>query len=113
MALPLLMAGSLALGSIYTGGKAFDNFRYWSDYRGNTGFSPNYPFKSGEFDYLRNASALGFSYSGLKNLSGRKSARRSYSRRPNVRRVNAPRREFNPYDHIMEMTPEERRYYFR
>lgn len=69
MALPLLMAGSVALGSIYTGGKAFDNFRYWSDYRGNTGFSPKYPFKSGEFDYLRNTSALGFSYSGLKNLS--------------------------------------------
>lgn len=73
MVLPLLMAGSVALGSIYTGGKAFDNFRYWSDYRGNTGFSPKYPFKSGEFDYLRSSSALGFSYSGLKNLSSRKS----------------------------------------
>lgn len=76
MALPLLMAGSVALGSIYTGGKAFDNFRYWSDYRGNTGFSPKYPFRSGEFDYLRSASSIGFSYSALTNLG--RSRRISY-----------------------------------
>lgn len=68
MVLPLLMAGATALGSIYSVGKAYDSVRYWNDYRRNTGFSPKYGFRSGEFDYLRNTASVGFSYGALKNL---------------------------------------------
>lgn len=43
---------SHSLGAIYSAGRLYDNFRYWSDYRKNTGKSPKYPIRAGLFsDY--------------------------------------------------------------
>lgn len=50
-ALPLLAGG---LSAIYSAGKAYDNYRFWSDYYRNTGYRPRYPFRSGSFDWMSN-----------------------------------------------------------
>lgn len=64
--LPLLAAGvGLSIGGLYSVGKAYDNFRFWEDYRRNTHRSPKYPWRSGYYDsfgYYANAvKELGYS----------------------------------------------------
>ena len=41
--LPALMAG---IGAIYSAGRLYDGYRYWSDYYKNTGYMPTYPIRT-------------------------------------------------------------------
>lgn len=52
--LPLLVAGA-GLSALYSAGQALDNHRYWSDYYRNTGFRPRYPWRAGQYDWVRDA----------------------------------------------------------
>ncbi len=54
-ALPLLAGG---LSAIYSAGKAYDNYRFWSDYYRNTGYRPRYPFRAGGYDWMKNDVAM-------------------------------------------------------
>ncbi len=45
-----------ALGGVYSLGKALENYDYWHTYSRRTGVHVRYPFRSGQFDYLKYAS---------------------------------------------------------
>lgn len=57
-----------SIGAIYTVGKAYNNIRYWNDYRRNTGKSPKYPFRAGAYDWMGYAGGTGYAFSRLKRL---------------------------------------------
>lgn len=57
-----------SIGAIYSIGKGYDTWKYWNDYKKNTGFSPRYPFRYGSMDYLKYGAGAGFSFSKLKKL---------------------------------------------
>lgn len=67
--IPVVAGASFALNSIYSAGKAIDNYRYWNDYYRNTGFRPRYKFRSGYYDYLQQSNVfvggIGRTYSGM------------------------------------------------
>lgn len=58
------------IGGIYSVGKGIDSLRYWNDYRKNTGYSPRYPFRAGQFDFVSDFGHSAFSFYALKNLNG-------------------------------------------
>lgn len=49
MVLPALVAG---LGALYLGAKSIDSYRFYHDYRKNTGKRARYPFISGQYNSL-------------------------------------------------------------
>lgn len=54
-AVPLLFTLGGISNGIYAVGKAYDNYRYWSDYYRNTGYRPRYPWRAGMYDWLRDS----------------------------------------------------------
>lgn len=56
MVFPAVLAGAgLAVSSLYSAGQAYDNVRYWDEYRKRTGVRIKYPFRSGSYDYMKYA----------------------------------------------------------
>lgn len=58
-----LVAGAVGLsamlGGMYEGLSAYENRRYWDNYRASTGRSPAYPFRSGYSNIGRYSSIAG------------------------------------------------------
>lgn len=63
--IPALVGSLLA---VYSAGKAVDNWRYWDDYRKNTGYSPRYPFQSKSMDWMRSSGYTGISFNSMKKM---------------------------------------------
>lgn len=52
MVLPYLIGGAFALSTLHSGLRAFETYRYWTDYYHNTGYRPRYPVRAGLYDGL-------------------------------------------------------------
>lgn len=64
----MLPALAFGLGAIYSVGRAYDNARFWSDYKKNTGYSPRYPFRSGVYDWMGYGARAGMNYFGYRRF---------------------------------------------
>lgn len=79
MVVPAIIAGvGLGISSAYSIGKAYDNARYWDEYRKRTGVSVKYPFRSGSYDYLSYAGSSMMGVYGASKFG--KSAYNAYRR---------------------------------
>lgn len=64
--LPLLVG---SVGALYSAGKAYDTWKYYNEYRKNTGFSPRYKFRSGEYSFALDGVSIGYAFGrGLKRF---------------------------------------------
>lgn len=79
MVLPAILGGAMVAGATLKGandiGKAYDTYRYWSDYQRNTRVHAKYPWRSGVYDYVglagsgvSNFARAGYGSTGLYNL---------------------------------------------
>lgn len=55
---PFLATG---LAGLYSVGSGLESWKYWRDYQKNTGYSPRYPYRSGQYDYVRAFAGYGMS----------------------------------------------------
>ena len=57
MVLPVVFAGLAAAGTVMTSGydlaKAYETRKYWRDYHRNTRVNVRYPWRAGQYDYVR------------------------------------------------------------
>lgn len=69
MVVPLLAGASFAISSVYSAGRALDNYRYWDAYYRSTGHRPKYPFRSGSMDWMNGAPMIVGGFGRMRNLS--------------------------------------------